>query len=258
MSLDTILAVVLRRERAVTAGGLIAVVALAWVHLLRLRGAMPAMSDMGMAAEPWGAHDLLLAMAMWTAMMIAMMLPSAAPMILTFVTLNRRRRETGGPSYAHTAIFALGYLAVWSAFSVVAAGGEAGLRAAAIVSDLTTGATWLAGGLLLIAAGIYQLTPLKYACLSRCRTPLGFLVSEWRPGRAGALVMGLRHGLFCVGCCWTLMTLLFVGGVMNLAWVAVIAGFVLVEKLLPGGRVVSWTAGAALIAWGAAILARGG
>jgi predicted metal-binding membrane protein len=110
------------------------------------------------------------------------------------------------------------------------------------------------GGALLIAAGIYQLTPLKYACLARCRSPLGFLLAEWREGTRGAFQMGIRHGAYCAGCCWALMALLFVGGVMNPVWVAAIAGFVLVEKLVPAGRVVSWIAGVALLGWGAWVL----
>src|SRR5439155_1158978 len=125
-----------------------------------------------------------------------------------------------------------------------------GLHTAALLSEDAMRAGPVASALILLAAGVYQLTPLKYACLARCQTPLGFLLSEWREGNGGTLVMGLRHGLFCLGCCWALMALLFVGGVMNLAWVAAIAGFVLVEKLVPAGRVVSWLSGGALLAWG--------
>jgi predicted metal-binding membrane protein len=121
---------------------------------------------------------------------------------------------------------------------------------------MTLEVTPLAGGILLIAAGVSQLTPLKLACLSRCQTPLGFILTEWREGARGAVVMGIRHGAFCVGCCWSLMALLFVAGVMNLLWVAVIAAFVLVEKLMPPGRAVSWGAGAILLAWGAWVLLR--
>lgn len=248
-----------RRERAVTLAGLAGMVGLAWLYLVRLSREMASMAAMGMAhLEAWTLADAALTAAMWAVMMAAMMLPGAAPMLLVFTTVNRRRRSQGPPGtpapLVNTSLFALGYLLVWAAFSLAAAAAQWGLQAAALLSGETlTVAPWVGAGVLL-AAGLYQLTPLKYACLARCQTPLGFLLSEWRDGNRGALVMGLRHGLFCLGCCWVLMGLLFVGGVMNLAWVAAITAFVLIEKLLPAGRAISWVAGFGLMFWGVATL----
>jgi predicted metal-binding membrane protein len=250
-SREQLIEAVVRRDRLVTLAGLAVVTALAWLYLLRLGREMTEMADMGMAAvAPWTVVDAVLAAVMWTVMMIAMMLPSAAPMILVFTALDRKARATGGVAHVHTGLFVLGYLAVWSAFSVGAALAQWGLQAAALLSEDAMSALPVAGGVVLLAAGVYQLTPLKYACLARCRTPFGFLVAEWRAGAVGALVMGLRHGVFCLGCCWLLMGLLFVGGVMNLAWVAAIAVLVLAEKIVPAGRLTTWATGGLLLAWG--------
>lgn len=244
--------VLLRRDRAVSLAGLAALVALAWVYLLRSTREMGAMAEMGMArTAPWTPGDFALAVTMWMVMMVAMMLPTAAPMTLTFVTLNRRRHR--GPLVS-VGLFVLGYLGMWGAFSVGAAGVQWALRSGAWLAPETLRVTPLLGAGVLVAAGLYQLTPLKYACLARCQTPFGFLLSEWRAGRRGALVMGLRHGLFCLGCCWMLMGLLFAGGVMNPSWVAAISVFVLAEKVLPFGRAVSWLSGAVLVLWGVAAL----
>ncbi|HEU5323009.1 MAG TPA: DUF2182 domain-containing protein [Methylomirabilota bacterium] len=250
MTGESRLAALARRDRALTAAGLALVVGLAWLWLARAGGEMDAMAEMGMARmAPWTAADAALAAVMWAVMMTAMMLPAASPMILTFAAMNRTPPGAAAPPHVGTGLFVLGYLAVWGAFSLAAAGGQWALQAAALLSADTLRAAPLAGASLLAAAGLYQLTPLKDACLARCRTPLGFLLAEWRPGAAGALVMGLRHGLFCLGCCWVLMALLFVGGVMNLAWVAALMAFVLLEKLVPAGRVVSRASGVALLAW---------
>jgi predicted metal-binding membrane protein len=248
MTTEPSLESLLRRERAITAAGLAVLTALAWLYLFRLRGEMAGMADMGMAqTQPWTALDAALAAVMWLVMMIAMMLPSAAPMIVIFTTVNRKRREGGQAPSTSTGVFALGYVVVWGTFGAAAAASQWALQRAALLSDDTMRVAPAAGAMILIAAALYQLTPLKYACLARCRTPLGFLLSEWRDGRLGAFVMGVRHGLFCVGCCWALMALLFVGGVMNLAWVAAIAAFVLLEKVAPGGRWLSWLGGAILL-----------
>lgn len=250
---DSVLESLARRDRAVTLAGLAALAALAWLYLVRLGREMADMAAMGMAdTDPWTVADAALAAVMWAVMMVAMMLPAAAPMILVFATVNRKRREAPGTApYVNTTLFVLAYLAVWGAFSVAAALAQWALHAAALLAEDAMQAAPLAGAVLLAAAGIYQLTPLKYACLARCQTPVGFLLSEWREGNRGAFLMGLRHGLFCLGCCWVLMALLFVGGVMNLAWVAAIAAFVLIEKLLPAGRLVSVISGAVLLIWAA-------
>ncbi len=254
-----------RREHAAVLAGIAGVVLLAWLYLLRMarqtNGMDPGRMDLaamgtavGMGDVPsWGAADLLLLVLMWAVMMVGMMLPTALPMILMFVTINGKRRAKGAPGVP-TALFIAGYLLVWTAFSVLAALGQWGLHQAALLSPLMAGTSaWLGGGLFL-AAGAYQWSHLKYTCLRHCQSPLGFIMSSWREGRWGALRMGLRHGAFCTGCCWVLMALLFVGGVMNLLWVAAITGFVLAEKLIPG-RWFSRTTGTAMVAWGLFMMA---
>jgi predicted metal-binding membrane protein len=216
-----------------------------------LDAAMPGMSMPGLHA--WSALDVLPLFLMWATMMVAMMLPSAAPMILLVAAVHRRRRERASPAVP-TAIFAAGYLVVWTGFSAAAALAQWGLHQAALLSPGMASTSPVFSGVLLILAGAYQWLPVKSACLSRCRSPLGFLGSEWRDGIAGTVVMGLRHGLFCLGCCWALMALLFVAGVMNLVCLAAIAGLVLLEKVAPAGMGVGKLAGLALVAWGGWIL----
>ena len=207
------------------------------------------MADMGMTMNvPWTVTDVALTGVMWTVMMVAMMTPSAAPVILLFAGAQRARRAARSPIV--TAVFGAGYLLVWTAFSAAAAAGQWALHQAAMLSpSMSTSSTWLGGGIL-VAAGIYQLTPTKRACLTHCQSPLGFLMSHWRDGTAGALRMGISHGLYCVGCCWALMCVLFVVGVMNLAWVAVLAIFVLLEKIGPPGPLVARLSGGIMIAAG--------
>ena len=204
------------------------------------------------AAAPLGAALMFL---MWWVMMIGMMLPSALPMTLTFATVNRRRRALGTP-YVPTAVFVAGYVLAWGAFSVAATALQWGLERAALMAPMMRTSSPLLGGLLFVAAGLYQLTPLKHACLRRCRSPLAFVLERWRDGTAGALRMGAEHGAYCLGCCALLMALLFVGGVMNLLWVAAIAGWVLVEKVLPRGAMLARAAGVSAIAFGAWMIAR--
>ena len=247
---------VLRRDRAVAMAGLAGVAVLAWMYVIRMADmpahaamAMPGMDDGGRAGLAW-------LVGMWAVMMIAMMLPSAAPTILLFATVSRRRRLQGVPGTS-VAIFTLGYLLVWTAYAAGAATLQWLLHRAALLSPAMASASPLLGGGLLVAAGVYQWMPLKAACLSHCRSPLGFFAAEWREGAWGALRMGMRHGSFCVGCCWLLMALLFVAGVMNLLWVAAIAGFVLLEKLMPGGERVGRVVGVVLVGWGVWLI-RGG
>ncbi len=245
------------RQRVAIAAALAGLTALCWLYLFVAAADMRAMAAMPMTMpmEPKGAVDLVLLLAMWWVMMVGMMLPSAAPMILTFATINRRRRARARP-YAPTALFAAGYLLAWGGFSVAATLAQAGLERAALLSpmDMTTTSARL-GGVLFVAAGLYQLTPLKQACLHVCRSPFDFVVNRWRDGAAGALGMGFSHGLYCLGCCWILMALLFVGGVMNLLWVAALAAVVLVEKLFPLGPWMARIGGLLLAAWGIALLA---
>ena len=242
---------VVKRDRIVILAGLLAVAALAWGYLGHMAWQMGAMQmDMAMPQmQQWTALDLLLLFLMWAIMMVAMMLPSAAPMILMFASVQRKRRERSSP-YVSTAVFVLGYLLIWSAYSALATLGQWGLHEAALLSPMMVSTSALLGGGLLIAAGLFQFTPLKHLCLTQCRTPFGFISTHWREGTRGALWMGIRHGSYCVGCCWILMALLFVAGVMNLLWIAVIAGFVLLEKVVPRGEWVSRAAGVILLAWG--------
>jgi predicted metal-binding membrane protein len=246
-----------RRDRIVVLSGLALIVALAWAYVSSLA---PDMQNVEMATEmampqmqAWGVTDFALTFVMWAVMMVAMMTPSAAPMILMFAGINRRRQEQQAP-YVPTSVFLVGYLVVWAAFSVLATAAQWGLHTASLLSSIMVSTTPVLGGILLLVAGIYQLTPLKHACLSKCRSPLGFVLNEWREGRWGAFLMGLKHGRYCTGCCWSLMALLFVAGVMNLLWVAVIAGFVLLEKVAPGGRRMGQAAGVLMVAGGVVVL----
>jgi predicted metal-binding membrane protein len=247
----------LARDRRLIAVALVTLVVLAWSYLLVLSkqmsaddsmASMPAMPNMpGMGGTAGSAESLALTVLMWWTMMVGMMVPSAAPMILLFGNVQRRQLASESPRL-RVALFTAGYLAIWGAFSVFAAGTQLSLAKLALLApvDLTVTA-WL-GATLVALAGIYQLTPLKNACLRHCRSPAEFLSSHWRRGNAGAFHMGVEHGVYCVGCCWLLMSLLFVVGVMNLVWVAVIAAFVLIEKLVPQGEITAKINGIALLA----------
>jgi predicted metal-binding membrane protein len=270
MPVDTTLEAVLRRDRLVVVAALIAVIALSWTYLLAGAGMgmsafeMTRMSQLGMAGgmsgmammtpTVWTPGYAVLMFFMWWVMMVAMMLPSAAPMIILFATVNRKQRETGHP-HVETSIFAVGYLAAWAGFSLVAVILQWGFERTGILSPMLVGTNVIFGGVLLLAAGAYQLTPIKHACLRHCRSPLTFLSTHWRPDARGALRMGLVHGAFCVGCCWFLMGLLFIGGLMNLYWIAGLALFVLFEKAVPAGHWLGYVTGIALLAWGAGMLA---
>jgi predicted metal-binding membrane protein len=206
-----------------------------------------------MTAATWTPGYAVLMFFMWWIMMLAMMLPSAAPMILLFATLNRKQREAGRP-YVATGVFALGYLVAWACFSGVAVILQWGFERTDLLSPTLVGVNVTFGGVLLLAAGLYQLTPIKHACLRHCRSPLAFLGTHWRRGARGALSMGLQHGAYCVGCCWCLMGLLFFGGVMNLFWIAGLALFVLIEKLFARGVWFGRVTGAGFITAGTALL----
>ncbi len=291
MTTTSPLEAVLKRDRAIVIGGLVGVIVLAWIYILLGAGMgmtaieMTAISDssgdmqavdggngdgtgtaeggtmsatvsMAMAVmQPvaWSAGYAVLMVFMWWIMMVAMMLPSAAPMILLYAAVNRKARERGAP-FVPTGVFALGYLAAWGVFSLLAVALQWGLERTALLSSMMVGTSIVLGGLLLIAAGAWQLTPLKHACLKHCRSPLHFLSHHWRKGRWGAFRMGAEHGAFCLGCCWFLMGLLFYGGVMNLYWIVGLAAFVLLEKTAPAGHWIGSAAGVGLIAWGGLLL----
>jgi predicted metal-binding membrane protein len=226
-------------ERLIVWGGILAVTAISWFVLAWMP--MPALEMSGAAmggmrltidagAALWSLRDAWLVFAMWTVMMAAMMLPSASPMIEMYA---RIARSQSADRIGRAWFFAIGYLIAWAGFSAAITVAQYGLERVGVVAESMRMAP-LAGGLLLIAAGVYQVTPLKQACLTQCRSPLGYFMTEWRSGTRGALVMGLNHGAFCVGCCWMLMALMFVAGVMNLVWAAALTIFVLLEKATPG------------------------
>jgi predicted metal-binding membrane protein len=245
------------RDRMVVLAGLLGISALAWGYLILASFHMRSMQRMGMGMTSsmgtWTSAEVAVLFIMWAVMMVAMMAPTASGMILTFAAINRRRRAQHQP-YVATAIFLAGYIVVWSGFALAATIVQWGLHAKALLSPMMVSASPILGGLLLLMAGSFQWTPLKRACLRQCRSPLGFLMTEWREGPLGSFVMGLRHGVYCTGCCGFLMALLFVAGVMNLLWVATITLFVLIEKLAPQGETAGRVTGAALMLAGIALL----
>jgi predicted metal-binding membrane protein len=252
-----------RRDRAIIASCIVLITALAWAYLVHLNRHMTpategdtAMAAMGMVMdEPWGLGDLLLTFVMWAVMMVGMMAVPALPVLLLFAEVDARRVDRGVVPAVPS--FGLGYLIVWLAFSACATAAQWALHEGALLSSTMATSSTPAAGMILIAAGAYQLTPLKSGCLARCRSPLGFLMSNWREGATGAFLMGSRHGVFCLGCCWALMAMLFAVGVMNLVWVGVLTLFILAEKLGPTGAHVSRAGGAILIAFGAVLVAGG-
>lgn len=242
------MAIAMGAGRAAVIASLVAVIAISWAWLA-------AMASHGMhagaalAPAAWSAPYAASMLAMWVLMMVAMMLPSALPMVLIVGRFGASRGDALG-----TALFAAGYLLVWAGFSVLATAAQWGLERTGLLSaDMALAGTGIAAAAF-IAVGAYQFAPLKRRCLDACRSPIAFLSAHWRPGRAGVLLMGLHHGAFCLGCCWALMALLFVGGVMNLLWIVPVALFVLAEKCLPGGERIAKAGGALLIGWGAAAL----
>lgn len=275
----TALETLLARDRLVVLVVLTGVIVAAWAWLLAGAGmgadgstppagasghAGAGASDHGMPAGGTAVHVMtpaawtpgyaLMMFFMWWVMMVGMMLPGAAPVLLLFARVNRREKAGGRP-YVPTAIFTAGYLVVWAGFGAVATGLQWGLQRLGLVSPaMTTASMWL-GGSVLLAAGLWQLTPVKDVCLRHCRSPIRFLAEGWRPGRRGAFRMGLHHGAYCLGCCWFLMGLLFFGGIMNLYWIAGLAAYVPLEKTAPMGLWLARGAGVALAAWGIAALA---
>jgi predicted metal-binding membrane protein len=269
---------VLRRDRLVVAASLAGLCLLSWLFLIHLSLQMETMEGMaarmmsmpvgdavstlldvalspGAAALADATVNFALVALMWAVMMVGMMMPSAAPTILLFSALERKRTVTnriGG----RTASFVAGYFAIWSAFSIAAAAAQTALAHAGLISMQMATTSAVLGGAVFIAAGLFEFTPLKDRCLVHCRSPLEWIPRHMRPGRLGALRMGVEHGAYCVGCCWALMLLLFVGGVMNLVWVAFLAAIVLVQKVLPGGVVLARFAGLVLVVCGIVVLAR--
>lgn len=240
---------------------LCAITILAWAYLIHLDrqaaggpGQHGMMAGMDMAMQrSWSGGDLLATFVMWVVMMVGMMTGPAAPVMLLYGGLHARRQATRLPPIV--LCFGLGYLAVWAAFSAAMTLLQWALHEAMLLSPEMAVADRQVGGVILCMAGLYQLTPLKRACLTHCRSPLGFLLSHWRDGKHGALVMGMRHGAYCLGCCWALMGVLFVTGVMALTWVAALALLVLLEKLGPAGVAVARVSGVVMLGAGVILLA---
>ena len=262
----------MRRDRTIVLAALAVLTTIAWADLVWLADDM-AMGGMDMtgfrmipagrslmmpASEPWRPIEFGYVFAMWVVMMIGMMTPSVAPMILIYARVGRQAAMQGKP-FAASGWFAAGYLLAWTGFSLVATSVQWALERAALLTPMMESASNILGAIVLILAGLYQWTPLKDACLSYCRSPLLFIQQQggFRRDPGGALALGFRHGIYCIGCCWALMALLFVGGVMDLLWIAALAILILLEKLTPFGRVVARIAGLAFIASGVWMLARG-
>ena len=256
-------------ERLWIIGGLVVVSALCWAYTIRGMASMhpaEAVAEHGAhhmagheairsAVMPhlsvWGVAEIWMTLVMWTVMMAAMMLPTAIPMVLAFAAINRQGdRGVLVPVGAFTA----GYLAAWALYCVGATAVQWGLHSAALLSPATLATGPVLGGLLLILAGVFQWTPWKDACMEKCRNPFGFILTHWQAGRLGALKLGSRYGMYCVGCCWILMLLCFSLGVMNLVWMAMLTIFMMVEKIASAGRLFSRTAGLVLAAWGGWLL----
>ncbi len=257
---SSILEAALRRDRFIVVIALSTVIATSWGWVALGAGMemsaveMTRMSrDMVMALAVWTPAYAALMFSMWWAMMVAMMLPSAAPILLLFARVNRRERASQRP-WVPSGVFAAGYLTIWGGFSAVATAVQWGLESVGLLSAMMVPTLPWVGAAILIAAGLWQVTPIKQACLKQCRSPVAFLANHWHPGSAGAFRMGLVHGLYCLGCCWFLMALLFFGGVMNLWWIGGLAAYVLAEKLLPIGHWLGYAFGVGLIIWGALVL----
>lgn len=249
------------RDGALPVGaGIALVAALSWAYIFYM---VWGMENMDLSADSilmprmiaWHGADLLLVFIMWAIMMAAMMLPAAAPLLLLLAKINHARYSPRRAAFA-TGVAGLGYLAAWTGFSLLATLAHWGLLEARLVSPMMDSSSPLLSGALLVAAGAYQFTPLKHACLWRCRSPLSVLLNQWREGYLGAFRMGLRQGVYCTGCCWLLMTLLFAFGVMNLIWIAALSLLVLLEKILPQPRLFAQGTGAILLVWGALIASR--
>ena len=226
-----------KRDTLAIAASLAGISILAWGYLVMMARDMSSPHALCMAAmqiHRWSAGYFWMMFWMWAVMMVGMMVPSAAPMILIYAAVARKAEKQGTP-IASTGAFTLGYVFMWTVFSFLVTLAQWQLDKAALLSSIMMANSPLLGAGLMIAAGLYQWLPIKNSCLKHCRSPFHFISTHWRSGNAGAFMMGISHGAFCIGCCWVLMLLLFVGGVMNLLWIALISVFVLLEKVLPLG-----------------------
>jgi predicted metal-binding membrane protein len=265
-----VLAAVLRRDRAIVAACLVVLILLAWVYIVWLADDMemggmdmtgfrmiPAGSGLMMPVDaPWHAIEFAFVFAMWAVMMIGMMTPSATPLVLLYARVGRQASAQQQP-FAASAFLAGGYLLAWTAFSLIATLSQWAVERMGLLTPSMASASGAFGGLILVAAGLYQWTPLKDVCLRQCQFPLQFIQRHggFRADAIGSLTLGARHGVYCVGCCWVLMALLFVGGVMNVFWIALISIFVLAEKVVPVRRLISRFAGTLFFAVGVWLIA---
>ncbi len=245
-----------RRDFLAISFSLGGVTLLCWSYLVMMARSMRSPEYLEIATlqiQQWSIGYFWMMLSMWAVMMVGMMLPSVSPMVLIYAAVARKSEEQSMP-VASTWAFTLGYVVIWVVFSLLATIAQWGLDQAALLSPMmVANSPWVGAGIL-VAAGIYQMLPIKEACLKHCRSPIHFISTHWQPGKIGALKMGLSHGVFCVGCCWVLMLLLFVGGVMNLVWIAAITIFVLLEKVLPLGNTGARWIGMVMITGGAVIL----
>jgi predicted metal-binding membrane protein len=260
---------VLMRERLLVIVALSIAIIASWVYVLAGAGtgmstwkmtswkmALGLSHSMAMPVE-WTATYATVMFFMWWIMMIGMMLPSAAPMILLHAKVNRTSAKRKGLQWSllPTGAFTLGYLSAWAIFSALATTLQWSFEGIGVLSPMMMNSTnQVFAGLGLLFAGVYQITPLKHACLEHCRSPVGFLSQHWRPGTWGTFQMGIRHGVYCLGCCWGLMAILFFGGIMNLYWIIGLALIVLAEKVLPHGPRLGYAIGGLLSLWGAGVL----
>ena len=265
----TMLEQTFRRDRLVVSAAVGAIAVTAWFYLIWLTSsygmsgmAMPDMMDMpdmimDPGIMPWSVGDFIFMFVMWTVMMVGMMLPSTSPMVLIYARVARQAHERQKP-FAATGWFVGGYLLSWAGFSLLATSAQCALEQAAVLTPMTLVVDQKIGAIVLIAAGLYQWSPFKNACLTQCQAPLSFIQRHggFRNEPLGSLTLGFRHGLYCIGCCWMLMALLFVVGVMNLFWIGAIAIFVLLEKLNPVGDMLPKAAGFLLVGTGVWMLFR--
>ncbi len=227
-----ILRIALERARLVSLLGLVGAAGWAFVGWMTLDMGHPWVVLMMPTSAFWRPETVVAVLIMWAMMMVAMMLPSAAPMIATFDNLERRKTGPAAEPW-RTSAFVAGYLMIWIGFSLVATALQWLLQGLGLVTPMAESASPLLTSGLLAIAGLYQFSPLKHVCLRYCRSPIGFLLMEWRPGVSGAWAMGLKHGSYCLGCCWAVMLLLFVAGAMNLAWIVLLTSVVAAEKMMP-------------------------
>lgn len=258
---------ILLSDRVAVVSALAVLTVLAWCYLLFLSADMRGMDMSGFrtipsgiglmvpASAPWRAMEFAFVFAMWAVMTVGMMTPSAVPMILMYARMGRHVEPKGAPLVA-TGWFAGGYFIVWVAFSLLATLGQWALERRGLLDAEMASTSNILGGLAFVAAGAYQWTRLKQVCLVQCQAPFAFLMRHggFRRDAHGSVVLGLRHGAYCVGCCWVLMTLLFVGGVMNPPWILLLALLILIEKVAPPGRLIARLAGIVLVATGAWLL----